>query len=171
MADWVDSWADGLELVPTGGRVRARAAACGPDYARFWAAILDDPERRRGDARQGPVPAGGRLRACRQARRRISCSPSTLTEPTWPTGADRPRPRRDPRAAADSRARPAYVVGGPGLLASLMNAGLLDELRLIVHSLAVHGGKTLFARRQALELVAAAPLAAGRVGLTYRLQP
>ena len=63
------------------------------------------------------------------------------------------------------------MVGGPGLVASLIDAGLLDELRLIVHPLAVHGGKALFARRQALELVAVAPMAAGRVNLTYRLQP
>ena len=41
-ADWVDSWADGLELLPEvdafvlGGRMF-------PDYEQFWAAILDNP--------------------------------------------------------------------------------------------------------------------------------
>src|SRR5881227_3107279 len=41
-ADWVDSWADGLELLPP---VDAFVLGGGmfPDYERFWAAILDDP--------------------------------------------------------------------------------------------------------------------------------
>ena len=59
------------------------------------------------------------------------------------------------------------MVGGPGLVTSLINSGLLDELRLIVHPVAVHGGKPLFAATGAA-CVATVPLAAGRVNLTYR---
>ena len=65
-----------------------------------------------------------------------------------------------------------YVVGAPGLFASLINAGLLDELRLIVHPVATGGGTAVFggiAERQALELVSAEPTTSGRVNLTYRL--
>ena len=65
-----------------------------------------------------------------------------------------------------------YVVGGPGMVTSLVNAGLLDELRLIVHPVAAGGGRALFegmAERQAFELVSAEPMASGRVNLTYRL--
>jgi hypothetical protein len=41
-ADWVDSWADGLELLP---RVDAFVLGAGmfPDYEVFWAAIRQDP--------------------------------------------------------------------------------------------------------------------------------
>ena len=41
--DWVDSWADGLELL---GPVDAFVLGGGmfPQYEQFWAAILDDPE-------------------------------------------------------------------------------------------------------------------------------
>ena len=41
-AEWVDSWADGLELLPP---VDAFVLGGGmfPDYERFWATILDDP--------------------------------------------------------------------------------------------------------------------------------
>ena len=41
-ADWVDSWADGLELLPS---VDAFVLGGGmfPDYEQFWAAIRDDP--------------------------------------------------------------------------------------------------------------------------------
>src|SRR5438105_2486544 len=41
-ADWVDSWADALELLPA---VDAFLLGGGmfPDYEQFWAAILDNP--------------------------------------------------------------------------------------------------------------------------------
>ena len=40
--DWVDSWADGLELLPpVDGFVLGGSMF--PDYEQFWSAILDDP--------------------------------------------------------------------------------------------------------------------------------
>ena len=66
-----------------------------------------------------------------------------------------------------------YVVGGAGLVRSLIDEALLDELRLIVHPVAVGGGKAIFggvAQRQALELLRTEPAASGRVNLTYRLR-
>jgi dihydrofolate reductase len=57
------------------------------------------------------------------------------------------------------------------LVTSLVNACLLDELRLIVHPVAIGSGRALFegmAEHQALELVSAAPTPVGRVNLTYR---
>jgi dihydrofolate reductase len=60
------------------------------------------------------------------------------------------------------------------LVASFINAGLLDELRLIVHPVAGGAGMSLFARidkRQAFTLMSAEPTASGRVNLAYRLQP
>jgi dihydrofolate reductase len=50
---------------------------------------------------------------------------------------------------------------------------LLDELRLIVHPVAVGAGKAVFgaiARRQALELQNTEPTTSGRVNLTYRVR-
>jgi dihydrofolate reductase len=77
------------------------------------------------------------------------------------------------RAFKQQRGDAVYVVGGPGLLTSLINAGLLDELRLIVHPVAVGGGTAVLggvAQRQAFELLRTDPGAAGRVNLTYRLK-
>ena len=53
-ADWVDSWADGLELLP---RVDAFVLGGGmfPDYEGFWAAI-PKPRTCSGVARARPVP-------------------------------------------------------------------------------------------------------------------
>jgi dihydrofolate reductase len=53
-----------------------------------------------------------------------------------------------------------------------MDAGLLDQLRLIVHPVLVGAGAALFdgiARRQDLALVDSEPSAAGRINLTYRV--
>jgi riboflavin biosynthesis pyrimidine reductase len=60
------------------------------------------------------------------------------------------------------------------LVASLAEAGLLDELRLIVHPVLVGAGQSIsgvFDRLQRLELVAADPIAGGPVTLAYRLPP
>jgi dihydrofolate reductase len=65
------------------------------------------------------------------------------------------------------------VVGGATLVSSLMNLGLIDELRLMVNPLILGGGKTLFKdvkERHALKLVQAKPLKSGKVGLTYSTQ-
>jgi len=59
---------------------------------------------------------------------------TTLTGASWPTA----RIVRDIGAIRSLRQQPGnavYVVGGPGLIASLVNATLLDELCLIVHPL------------------------------------
>ena len=64
------------------------------------------------------------------------------------------------------------MVGGPRLVAGLIDAHLLDELRLIVHPVLAGGGTGFFdriTRRHALGLVAAEPTASGRVHLTYRV--
>jgi riboflavin biosynthesis pyrimidine reductase len=63
-------------------------------------------------------------------------------------------------------------VGGPGLLSSLIQEGLLDELRLIVHPVVVGGGLAVFGgllEPQAVELLSAEPTPTGRLHLTYRV--
>ena len=95
----------------------------------------------------------------------------TMTEARWPNV----RIARDIDEIAALRREPGnavYVVGGPGLVATLMNAGLIDELRLILQPVVLGGGTPLFGgvrQRHALELVATAPEARGRVDLTYRV--
>jgi len=63
-------------------------------------------------------------------------------------------------------------VQGAALVSSLMNQGLIDEIRLIVHPIILGGGKALFAgvrNRQMLELVQSGAGRSGRVVLTYRI--
>jgi dihydrofolate reductase len=66
-----------------------------------------------------------------------------------------------------------YVVGGATLVSSLMNLGLIDELRLMVNPLVLGGGKALFKdikERHVLKLVQVKPLQSGKVSLTYSTQ-
>jgi dihydrofolate reductase len=67
-----------------------------------------------------------------------------------------------------------YVVGGATLVGTLMNLGLIDELRLMVNPIVLGGGKALFKdvkERHALELIRAKPLKSGKVSLTYSKRP
>ena len=168
-AEWVDSWADGLGLLPP---VDAFVLGGGmfPEYERFWATILDDPDTASdllGRAVHPRETAYARL-AAETPHLVLS---KTLDAPTWPT-ARIVHDLDEIRALRQQPGKAVYVVGGPGLVASLIDEGLLDELRLIVHPVVTGGGTAVFggmAERQALELVSAEPTTAGRVHLTYRL--
>ena len=63
--------------------------------------------------------------------------------------------------------------GGAALVSSLMNLGLIDELRLMVNPIILGGGKALFKdvkEQQSLKLIRAKPLKSGKVSLTYSTQ-
>ena len=166
---WVDSWADALQLLPP---VDAFVLGGGmfPDYERFWAAILDDPGAASAMLGRDPYPHEIAYAQVAAQTPHLVLS-TTLQEATWPTA----RIVRDVSEIGALRQQPGnavYVVGGPGLVASLVKAGLLDELRLIVHPVATGAGKAIFkgiAQDQALELVAAEPTVSGRVHLASRL--
>jgi dihydrofolate reductase len=168
-ADSFESWADGLELLPP---VDAFVLGGGmfPDYEQFWGAILDNP---RAADMLGRVPYPREVTYARVAAETPHLVLSTtLTDTSWPT-ARIVRDIGEVRAVRQQPGNAVYVVGGPGLVTSLINAGLLDELRLIVHPVAAGGGQALFggiAERQPLELVSAEPMGRGRVNLTYRLR-
>jgi deazaflavin-dependent oxidoreductase (nitroreductase family) len=160
-ADWVDSWADALELLPPVGAF-VLGGGMFPQYEQFWAAILD------GTAAEllGREPYPRELAYARRALETPHLVVSrTLETTTWPSA----RIVRD-LGELGALGTPAYVVGGPGLVTSLIDAGLLDELRLIVHPVAVGAGRALFTHRQPLDLVAAEPAAGGRAHLTYRFE-
>jgi len=169
-ADWVDSWADALELLPA---VDAFLLGGGmfPDYEQFWAAILDNPTAVSAWLGRDPYPR--ELAYARVAAKTPHLVLSTtLRHATWPTArifAD----INELYAVKQLAGKAVYVVGGPGLVTSLINCGLLDELRLIVHPVAVGSGTALLGgvgQRQALELVRTEPGSSGRVNLTYRLR-
>lgn len=168
-SDWVDSWADGLGLLP---EVDAFVLGGGmfPDYEEFWTAILDEPAAM--SEWLGRAPYDREIEYARVAATTPHLVLSTtLNDAKWSTA----RLVRDLDALRAFKAQAGtsvYVVGGPGLVTSLINAELLDELRLIVHPVVVGAGTPVFGevlRRQVLELLRAEPAGSGRIVLTYRL--
>jgi len=168
-ADWVDSWADGHEMLP---RVDAFVLGGGmfPGYEVFWAAIREDPGAAAQWLGRDPYPREIGYAGVAAETPHLVLS-KTLVSATWPT-ARIIRDIDELRALKVQRGGAVYVVGGAGLVRSLIDEGLLDELRLIVHPVAIGAGAALFdgiARRQDLELVDSERAAAGRLRLTYRV--
>ena len=168
-ADWVDSWADGLELLP---QVDAFVLGGGmfADYEVFWAAIREDPAAVAQWLGRDPYPREIEYARVAAETQHLVLS-RTLDHATWPTA----RIVRDLDELRAFKAQPGgavYIVGGAGLVRSLIDDALLDELRLIVHPVAVGAGTALLsgiARPQELELIGSERAVDGRVNLSYRV--
>jgi dihydrofolate reductase len=168
--DWVDSWADSLGLVGTVDAFVLGRGMFDNGYEAYWDAALADPETASEMFGREPYPREVDYARLARATPHIVLS-KTMAKGAWPNV----RFARDVAEIAALKVQPGksvYVVGGPGLVATLMNARLIDELRLIVHPLILGGGTALFGgieQRRALEFVAAEPGTDGGVNLTYRV--
>jgi dihydrofolate reductase len=92
-----------------------------------------------------------------------------LTSAAWPNTSF-VRGLEEISALKRQTGKDIYLVGGARTTASLIDAGLVDELRLIVYPLIAGEGKPLFAtteRRRDLELRKVEQLQDGRVSLIY----
>ena len=93
----------------------------------------------------------------------------TLDKVTWKTT----RIVRDVEEIRRMKQQPGkdmVVLGGATLISSLMNLGMIDELRLMVNPLVLGGGKALFKDvkdRHSLKLKRVKSLKSGKVSLTY----
>ena len=168
--DWVNSWADALEMIPDvdtfvlGGHMY-------PDYGAYWESIYANPDRV--VPYQDRIPAKSEIAYARLAARtpHIVLS-TTLKSVSWPT-AQIVRNIAELRKLKGQPGKNMYVVGGATLVASLLNEDLIDELRLIVHPIILGKGLALFGgvkKRLALDLVQAKPTESGRVIVTYRVR-
>jgi dihydrofolate reductase len=168
--DWVDSWADGLGLVSEPIDAFVLGGGMFPEYADFWTAIRDDPAAAAELLGREPYPR--EIAYAQQAGQTEHLVVSTtLTEAAWPS-ARIVRSTDELRTFKEQAGGAVYVVGGPTLVARLLDAGLVDELRLIVHPVLVGAGRPMIgdlAGRRTLELVSAEPAAGGTVTLGYRV--
>lgn len=169
-AEWVESWADALALVPEVDAF-VQGSQMYPGYGLYWESIQSDPTREA--PFQGRLPNEREIRYAETAARTPHyVLSSTLESVPWPPTARIVRQVDELRALKQQPGKNIYVVGGPTLVTSLLNEELLDELKLIVHPLLLGGGKALFAgvtERRSLHFVDAAPAESGRVVLTYRV--
>ena len=172
--DWVDSWADAIQLIDDvdmfllGGHMY-------PGYGEYWGSIDADPQRIPPNpevrSQEGRLPTSSEIAYARLAAQTPHVVLSTtLKSVSWPK-TQIVRDLDEVRALKSTPGKNTYVVGGAGLVVSLMDADLIDELRLIVHPVVLGSGKPLFkgVRRHSLEFVKADPSKSGRVILTYRV--
>ena len=167
--DWVDSWDDALGLVPGAG-----AAVLGggmyPGYETLWGSVAADP--RSGTAMLGrEVTEGEADYALWTQRTPHYVVSTTLEKVSWET-AHLVRDVSELRSLKEQPGGAVYVIGGATLVASLLNEGLIDEVRLIVHPLVLGAGKSPFAgvkEPRTFQLAQTSASRDGRVVLMYRV--
>jgi dihydrofolate reductase len=166
IADWVDAWSEEYGLTE---RVDAcvLGGAMYPGYEQYWTPILTAPDE--------PNPVSGKLAtpaeiewAAFAAETPHHVLSNSLTSATWPKttflrGLD------ELGALKEESGKDIYLMGGARVTSNIIDAGLLDELRLIVYPLIAGEGSALFSAvgRRGLELRDVEKLSDGRVSLVY----
>ena len=165
-ADWVEAWSEDYGLTP---QIDACVLGGGmyPGYEYYWTAIRNEPEKPVWITGAEPTRAEIAWAGFAAQTPHYVLS-SALTSALWPNtrfvraldeiGALKRQPGKD-----------IYLIGGARTTASLIEAGLVDELRLIVYPLIVGDGKALFATmsRRPLALREVQQRPDGRVSLIY----
>jgi dihydrofolate reductase len=166
-ADWVAAWSDDYGLTP---QIDACVLGAGmyPGYEQYWTPIQDEPGKVH--PLSGAVPTPAEVEWAEFARRTPHyVLSSTLTAATWPQtqflrgfddlGKLKLEPGRD-----------IYLVGGGTVTAAAIDAGLVDEIRLLVYPVIAGGEHALFkptAISRGLELRTAERRPDGRLSLVY----
>jgi len=169
VADWVEGWSDDYDLTR---QIDACLLGAGmyPGYEQYWTAIQNEPSQP--NPVSGMVPTKAEVKWARFAAQTPHyVLSSTLNETQWPqTSFVR---RHDEIAALKRHAgKDIYLVGGARTTASLIDADLVDELRLIVYPLVAGQGKPLFQtneNRRRLELRKVEQLPDDRLSLIYSI--
>lgn len=166
--DWVDSWDDALGLV-AGADAAVLGGGMYPGYEMLWGSIAADP--RSGTAMLGrEVTEGEADYALWTQRTPHYVVSTTLEKVSWET-AHLVRDVSELRPLKEQPGGDVYVIGGAALVASLLNEGLIDEVRLIVHPVILGGGKSPFAGVQEPRTFQLTQTSTGRNGrsiLMYR---
>ena len=168
--DWADSWASALGLIPDVDMF-VLGAGMYPDYGEYWKAILANPDRV--PPFQERVPSQREIAYARKAVQTPHVVLSTTLEKvSWPPNAHIVRNVAELRALKGQPGKNAYVVGGATLVASLLNEGVIDELRLIVHPVVLGKGRGLFDgidQRLTLDLSQVESTESGRIIVCYQV--
>ncbi len=165
-ADWVEAWSDDYGMMP---QVDACLLGGGmyPEYEGYWTAIKNEPDKPAWIT--GNAPTADEVEYAHFATQTPHyVLSSTLTSALWPRTSF-VRGLEEIAALKQQPGKDIYLVGGARTTGSLIDAGLVDELRLIVYPLIAGEGKALFAteRRRGLELRKVQQLKGGRVSLIY----
>ncbi|WP_144377779.1 dihydrofolate reductase family protein [Mesorhizobium amorphae] len=169
--DWITGWEDEFEVTPEidtcilGGGMY-------PGYEQYWTSIIANPDGVL-ELTGRPATQGERDYARFAAKTPHFVVSQTLKATQW----DVAQIVDDLAEIAKLKDRPGknmHLVGGATLVSNMVEAGLVDELRLVVTPIVLGAGKALFKdvrHRHALTLEAADRLKSGNVRLTYRVGP
>src|SRR5579864_374791 len=172
MADWVHAWSDDYGLTPQIDACVLGSTMYG-GYERYWTGIQNEPDKPAWITGSAPTPgevAWARFAA--QTPHYVLSKTLTSASVKWP-GTRFVRGLDEIAALKQQPGKDIYLVGGARTASSLIDAGLVDELRLIVYPLVAGEGKALFAgteRRRGLELRKVEQLPGARLGLVYRIR-
>jgi dihydrofolate reductase len=167
MADWVEAWSEDYGLMP---QIDACVLGSGMygGYERYWTGIQNEPNTPAWITGTPPTPAEVEWAGFIKKTPHFVVS-NTVKEVQWLK--TKFLTKLDDVAALKRQAgKDIYLIGGARLTASLIDAGLVDEIRLIVHPLIAGPGKSLFAtteRRRTLDLRNVEQLKGGLLRLTY----
>jgi dihydrofolate reductase len=169
MADWVEAWSEDygltrqIDACVLGGKMYA-------GYERYWAGIQNAPDKPAWITGTAPTPAEVEW-ARFAAKTPHYVLSNTMTSAAWANTRFLRKPD-DIAALKREPGKDIYLMGGARTVASLIDAGLVDELRLIVYPLIAGRGKALFAtteRRRKLELKQVQELSGGKFSLIYAI--
>ena len=166
-ADWVEAWSEDYGLTQ---QIDSCVVGGGmyPHYEQYWTKIQNEPDKPHWLSNR--IPTKGEVEWGRFAEQTPHYVLSTtLTSALWPNTRFL-RGTEDISALKQQPGKDIYLMGGARVTASLIDAGLVDELRLIVCPLIAGEGKALFGttkRRHGLELRKLQQLPDGRVSLIY----
>lgn len=164
--DWVESWEDEYDLLD-----RVDLCVLGsvmyPGYEQYWTAALDPKSTL---PFSGKHPTSGEFQYAKWASQTphivVSRKPMRVTWKNTRVISD----LEEIRKLKQGPGKDIHVVGGALLVSSMMNLGLIDEIKLMINPILLGGGKALFrdlTARHPLKLANAEPLQSGKVSLTY----
>jgi dihydrofolate reductase len=166
-ADWVEAWSDDYGLT---AQIDACVLGGGmyPGYERYWTGIQNEPDKPAWIT--GAAPTRAEIEwAGFAARTPHYVLSSTLASALWPKTRI-VRRAEDIAALKQQDGKDIYLMGGARITASLIDAGLVDELRIIAYPLIAGEGRALFAtpaHRRGLALRDVRQLEGGRLSLSY----
>ena len=165
-ADWVEAWSEDYGLMP---QIDACVLGGGmyPGYERYWTGIRNEPDTPAWIT--GSAPTAAEVAWARFAAQTPHYVLSnTLTSALW-LKTSFVRGLEDIAALKQQTGKDIYLMGGARITASLIDAGLVDELRLIVYPLIAGEGKALFTttKHRGLELRKVEQQQGGRLSLIY----
>src|SRR5262245_46046638 len=168
-ADWVEAWSEDYGLT-SHIDVCLLGGGMFPGYERYWTGIQNKPKTPAWITGQPPTPAEIEWARFIERTPHYVLS-NTLTSALWPKTRFI-RSLAEITALKQQSGKDIYLVGGARTTASLIDAGLVNELRIIAYPLIAGEGKALFAtteRRRGLELRNVKQLSGGRVRMDYRI--